>query len=125
MRATTARVEVAGKEHPVGPPWRMADARRAEIGGYAWFPSARHLLEVVWFRPPALAYAHDHHIEHGFCGGRTSGQRAQLISKGDPGTLTSQPEHVLHVDELGDLDGDVCHRIFCSAQPASRVEQGG
>lgn len=35
----------------------------------------------------------------------------------------TEPE-VLHVDQLGDFGGDVCHRIFCNAQAASRAQQG-
>ena len=41
---------------------------------------------------------------------------------GDVGPTTSAIE--LKGDQLGELGRDVCHRRFCSAQAASRAEQG-
>jgi hypothetical protein len=34
------------------------------------------------------------------------------------------PAMELRGDQLGELGRDVCHRLFCSAQTASRAEQG-
>jgi hypothetical protein len=34
------------------------------------------------------------------------------------------PAIELEGDQLGELGRDVCHRLFCSAQAASRAEQG-
>ena len=34
------------------------------------------------------------------------------------------PAIKLECDQLGELGRDVCHRIFCSTQAASRAEQG-
>lgn len=47
-------------------------------------PPALVICSSCLVQAACLAYALDHHIEHGIWGGRTSGQRAQLIPKETP-----------------------------------------
>lgn len=65
---------------------------------------------------------HHHHDDDDVNGGGGGGVVVDVSYDKSP--LRFTPAIELHGDQLGELGGDVCHRIFCSTEAGSRAEQG-